>query len=116
MAITGPAIPPVPPAASGPRPGPATGSPAQPPLAGAGQAPPAQARDKAVSKDFAAVFLTQVVEQMMKTVKLGPLDGGQGEAIWRSFMARAMADQIAQSGSTGIARSVERMIRAYKGS
>ena len=70
-------------------------------------------KEKAVAQDFAAVFLTEMVDEMMKTVKLGGLDGGQAEETWRSFLARAMADQIARSGTTGIAQSVERVLSAY---
>lgn len=67
------------------------------------------------ARDFESVFLTQMVDQMMKTVKLGGMDGGHAEEMWRGFLARAIADQIAATGSTGIAQSVERAISAYKG-
>lgn len=80
------------------------------------QAQAAQHKDKAAaaSRDFESVFLTQMVEQMMKTVKLGGMDGGHAQEIWRSFLARAIADQIANTGTTGIAQSVDRVLKAYK--
>ncbi|TMV72714.1 hypothetical protein FGG78_29555, partial [Thioclava sp. BHET1] len=65
------------------------------------------------AKKFESVFLTEMVSDMMKTVQLGPMDGGNAEETWRSFLARSMADQIADSGTTGIAQSIERMLKAY---
>ncbi|GHD99255.1 flagellar rod-binding protein FlgJ [Defluviimonas sp. 20V17] len=71
------------------------------------------AKRKAVAKDFETVFLGQMVDQMMKTVKLGPMDGGHAQEMWRSFLSRAIAEQISRTDSTGIARSVEHMLQAY---
>ena len=76
-----------------------------------GVAAPDAARKAA--REFEAVFLTQTVDEMMKSVDIGSFGGGQAEEIWRGFMARAYADQMAQQGGTGIARSVEATIRAY---
>ena len=70
-------------------------------------------RRAAAARDFESVFLTQMVEQMMKTVKLGGMDGGHAQEIWRSFLARAIAGQIADSGTTGIAQSVDGAMKAY---
>lgn len=85
---------------------------------GPASAPPAQpevsAKDKAVAQNFAAVFLTEMVDEMMRTVKVGGLDGGHGEEVWRSFLARSVADQIAKTGTAGVAQSVERMLAAYR--
>lgn len=74
-----------------------------------------EAESKKVAKEFEAVFLTQVMEEMLKTVKLGEMDGGFAEETWRTFLARAYADQLADQGTTGIANSVERSIAAYRG-
>ncbi|OWY01214.1 hypothetical protein B6V75_16530 [Thioclava sp. F1Mire-8] len=68
---------------------------------------------KEIAKNFEATFLQQAVGEMMKTVKMGGLDGGHAEEMWKSFLARGIADEIAASGRTGIAQSVERMIGAY---
>lgn len=84
--------------------------PPKPPLP---QMPVTPAQEKAVAKKFEAVFLTEMVDQMMRTVKVGAMDGGHAEETWRSFLSRAMADQIAGTGTTGIAQSVERMLKAY---
>lgn len=69
---------------------------------------------KTVARDFEATFLSQVMEEMLKTVDLGALDGGFAEETWRSFLARAYADEMAGQGTTGIAQSVERSIAAYR--
>ncbi|KFE35692.1 rod-binding protein [Thioclava atlantica] len=83
------------------------------PSAGQSATGPKEGDAKAIAKDFEATFLQQAVGEMMKTVKMGGLDGGHGEEMWKSFLARGIADEIAASGRTGIAQSVERMIRAY---
>lgn len=67
-----------------------------------------------VAKEFEATFLTQVMEEMLSTVNIGSLDGGFAEETWRSFLARAYADELAEQGTTGIAQSVERSITAYR--
>lgn len=83
------------------------GSPAAGPAAGDA------AKRAAAARDFEAVFLTQMVDQMMKTVKLGNMDGGHAQDIWRSFLAHAIAKEIADTGTTGIAQSVDGAMKAY---
>jgi flagellar protein FlgJ len=73
------------------------------------------AEAKKVAREFEAVFLTQVVDEMMRTVNVGSFGGGHAEETWRSFLARAFADEIASSGSFGVAQSVERMVATYYG-
>lgn len=67
-----------------------------------------------VARDFEAVFLTQAMDQMMSTVSQGTFGGGHAEETWRSFLARAFAEEVADSGTTGIARSIEGTIGAYR--
>lgn len=67
------------------------------------------------ARDFEAVFLTQVVEEMLRTVDIGSFGGGDAEDMWRGILAQSMADQIADQGRTGIAQSVEGTIAAYRG-
>lgn len=73
------------------------------------------AEAKKVAREFEAVFLTQVVDEMMRTVDVGNFGAGHAEETWRSFLARAFADEIADSGSFGVAESVERMVANYYG-
>ena len=74
---------------------------------------PLAAKRKAAAKDFETVFLGQMVDQMMKTVKLGGMDGGHAQELWCSFLSRALAERISQTDTTGIAQSVERTLQAY---
>lgn len=67
-----------------------------------------------VAREFEATFLSQVMEEMLKTVPTGSLGGGFAEETWRSFLARAYAEEMADRGTTGIAQSVERSIAAYR--
>ena len=69
---------------------------------------------KQVAREFEATFLTQVMQEMLKTVDTGGLDGGFAEEQWRSFLARAYADEMAERGTTGIAQSFERSLAAYR--
>ncbi|MGY6704320.1 rod-binding protein [Roseinatronobacter sp.] len=63
--------------------------------------------------EFETVFLSQAVEEMMRGISAGEFGGGHGEEMWRSFMARALAEEIATHGSVGIARSIAAGISAY---
>lgn len=67
-----------------------------------------------VAREFEAVFLTQAVDEMMKTVNMGSFGGGAGEEQWKSFLSREFANEIARSGTIGIAQSVESMLKAYE--
>jgi len=67
----------------------------------------------ATGREFEALFLTQAVDEMMKTVDLGSFGAGNAEETWRSFLARAIADEIAGKSSIGLARNVETTIAAY---
>lgn len=66
------------------------------------------------AKQFEEMFLAQTVDEMLKSVGTGAFGGGHAEEQWRSFLARAFAEQIADQGSTGIAQSVARAIGAYE--
>lgn len=74
-----------------------------------------QATDAArAAFEFEVVFLSQAVEEMMRGTTAGEFGGGHGEDSWRSFLARAFAEEIAGHGGTGIARSIEAGIDAYR--
>ena len=78
------------------------------------QTSPGTSQSAKVAQEFEAVFLTQVVQEMFRTVDLGSFGGGQSEEIWRSFMAQAYADHIAELQQTGISQNVENLISAYQ--
>ena len=69
---------------------------------------------KSAAREFEAVFLTETVEDMLNSVDIGDFGGGHAEETWRSFLARAYADQLVEQGTTGIAASVENSISAYR--
>lgn len=80
------------------------------------EAAPAEpgAEDQKLARDFETVFLSQFVDQMMKTVDYGPAAGGQGAEMWRSFLSEAMAEQLAERGGLGLGDSIGRMLAAYR--
>lgn len=71
--------------------------------------------DKAAQtgKEFEKVFLTQFVDEMIKTA--GPAAfGGEDQAdMWRSFMSEAVAGQLVEQGGLGFSASVSQMLGAY---
>lgn len=64
------------------------------------------------ARRFEAAMLTPMVSEMLRTAGETSMGGKAGDQ-WRSFFAAAMAEEIAATGQTGIAQSVERAIAAY---
>lgn len=65
------------------------------------------------AQDFEAVLLGQLSGLMLQTT---PQDetfgGGQGEEVWRGFMAEQMGKEMARGGGIGLATHVyDQMIR-----
>lgn len=64
------------------------------------------------AKEFEAVFLSQFVDEMLKTVDMGT---GQNDAqMWRSFMSEALSKSMVDQGGLGMAANVQQMMAAYK--
>ncbi|TDK50208.1 rod-binding protein [Antarcticimicrobium luteum] len=84
------------------------------PGASAGSAAGTGAGEDRLAKEFEAVFLSQFVDQMMKTVDYGPAAGGQGAEIWRSFLSQAMAEQLSERGGLGLSANIAQMLNAYR--
>ena len=72
---------------------------------------PDELRD--IARKFEASFLTPMVEDMLKTAGPASFGAGNAEEVWRSFTAQAIAAEIAQTDSTGIADSIARQLAAY---
>lgn len=70
--------------------------------------------EKQKAKEFEAMFLTQFVDEMLKTVDLSAAAGGRDMHMWRSFMSESMAKSIVDQGGFGLASNVEQMIAAYR--
>lgn len=69
----------------------------------------------ATAQKFETAFLTPMVDEMLRSAGPASFGAGNAEEIWRSFMAGAIAEQITESGSTGIADSLARQMKAYGG-
>ena len=67
-----------------------------------------------VAREFEAMLLSQAVDQMLDTVEIGAMGGGFAEETWRSFLARAIAEEIAGTGATNISESVQSAIAGYR--
>lgn len=85
----------------------------------AAQAPKPQSRNAqdvdAAARDFEAVFISQMFEQMWAGVKTdGPGGGGSGEAIFRSLMIQDIGRQLANQGGIGLADAVKREMLAMQ--
>jgi flagellar protein FlgJ len=65
---------------------------------------------------FEASFLSSMFQTMFKSVTTSaPFGGGEGEDMWKSFLAEQMAKQVAKRGGIGIAKSVEREMLKLQG-
>jgi Rod binding domain-containing protein len=67
-------------------------------------APTVQAPRKA-AQEFEAVFLRQWVEQILPQSE-AVFGEGPGADVWRSFMAEAVASELARGGGFGLAAMV----------
>lgn len=76
-----------------------------------GKAAPDAAQSAA--REFEAMFLSQMVDEMLAQVDIGDFGGGQAEKHWRSFMAEAFGRQIAEQGGAGITASLRGALEAY---
>lgn len=76
-----------------------------------GKAAPDAARSAA--REFEAMYLSQMVDEMLAQVDIGDFGGGQAEEHWRSFLAEAFGREIAEQGGAGIAASLRGALEAY---
>jgi flagellar protein FlgJ len=68
------------------------------------------------AQDFEASFLSTMLQSMFRGVKQDePFSGGQGEDMFKSFMAEAMGKQMAKAGGVGLAASVQREMLKLQG-
>jgi Rod binding domain-containing protein len=74
----------------------------------------ARALDKA-ARDFEAVFVGQMLEQMWAGVSTGgTFGGGSGERIFRSLMIQSVGQQICDHGGIGLAPAIKREMIAMQ--
>lgn len=70
-------------------------------------------KTKETAEKFEAVFLTQFVDQMLKTVGPTAFGGEKQAEIWRSFMSESIADTLVDHGGFGVGHNVAEVIGAY---
>ena len=67
------------------------------------------------AKEFEAVFIGQMFEQMWSGIKTdGPMGGGTGEGIFRSLMIQDIGRQMSAQGGIGLADVVKREMLAIQ--
>ena len=67
------------------------------------------------SKDFEASYLSIMLAQMFQGVGEGDFSGGQGEAMFKSFLTDAFAKEMTRSGGVGLAAPVQREMLKLQG-
>jgi Rod binding domain-containing protein len=76
---------------------------------------PTNAKAKAASQDFEAVFLNSMFKQMFTGIEGdGPFGGSGATGVWRSFLTDEYAKSFAKSGGVGIADQVYRSLIAQQ--
>jgi flagellar protein FlgJ len=72
-------------------------------------------RAKGAAQAFEAVFLNQMFQHMFTDIgNQGPLGGGVGVGIWRSFLTDQYAKSFAKAGGIGLASHVYRSLIAHQ--
>jgi Rod binding domain-containing protein len=73
--------------------------------------PQAQAKAKATSTDFEAMFLNSMFSQMTSGIKgEGPFGDTPGTGVWRSMLTEQYSKSFAQAGGVGISNDVFRTL------
>jgi len=71
--------------------------------------PKAQAKAKATSQDFEAMFLNSMFSQMTSGLKgEGPFGDTPGTGVWRSMLTEQYSKSFAKAGGVGISKDVYR--------
>ena len=73
--------------------------------------PQAQAKAKATSQDFEAMFLNSMFSQMTSSLKgEGPFGSTTGTGVWRSMLTEQYSKSFAKAGGVGISNEVYRTL------
>jgi len=63
----------------------------------------------AAAKDFEAVFITQMIQQLFAEVEVDPIfGGGNGEDVFKTFLFDEYGKILSKSGGIGVAEDVKR--------
>ena len=75
-----------------------------------------RAKIKQSAQDFESGFLSIMLAQMFKDIgPEAPFGGGQGEEMFKSFFADAVAKQVTKAGGVGLSATVEREMLKMQG-
>jgi len=81
------------------------------PLMTAALSPQQLALTKTASRDFEAVFLSQMMSHMFEGVGTNPVfGGGAGEDMFRSVLVQEYGKQMAQGQGIGISSQLQKMM------
>lgn len=70
---------------------------------------------EAVSQEFEAVFLTQMMQHMFEGIQTDDMfGGGQAEEIYRSFMLDEYGKLMSRSGGVGVAEHIKKELIALQ--
>lgn len=73
-------------------------------------------RIQETAQKFETQFLSIMLQQMFEGVNVSPpFGGGPGEAMFKSFMTEAMAEQMTRQGGVGLADTVAREMLKLQG-
>lgn len=73
-------------------------------------------RSEEAAKAFEASFLSMMLQPMFAGLSTdAPFGGGDGEAMFKSFLTEAIAKQAAKQGGLGIADTVQREMLKLQG-
>ena len=67
---------------------------------------------KDTAKDFEAMFINSMFQQMFAHVGDGPFGGGPGAKIWQSFLTDEYAKDFTKKGGIGLAAELQRELLA----
>ncbi|MFI4935656.1 MAG: rod-binding protein [Caulobacterales bacterium] len=68
------------------------------------------------AQKFEASFLSTMISTMFEGVgAAAPFGGGAGEDMWKSFLAEAMAKQMAKAGGIGLSAAVAKEMLKMQG-
>jgi Rod binding domain-containing protein len=71
-------------------------------------------KTKNAARDFEAVFLNTMFQQMFSSIGKGPFGGGPAANVWRSLLTDEYAKSFANAGGIGLADHVQRALLAQQ--
>jgi Rod binding domain-containing protein len=71
-------------------------------------------RAKNAAKDFEAVFLNTMFQQMFSSIGKGSFGGGPAANVWRSLLTDEYSKSFANAGGIGLADHVQRALLAQQ--